>query len=104
MRVAVIGEDIKGYGVLRLCCDGSNIGPWFSESVEVAELLPRSLVFNTSRGTKVVLEIPKPNQASIELVERLGLTKMWRTSHIYRGPALKLPLEHIYAVPYLRFG
>ena len=102
--VTIVGEEIKGYGVLRPCCDGSNIGPLFAESVEVADLLMRKLVAGTSRGTKIILEIPEPNQASIKLVERLGLTKMWKTFRMYREPTPKLLLGRIYAVTCLQLG
>jgi len=104
VRVTIIEEEIKGYGVLRPCYDGSKIGPVFAESVEVADLLMRSLAAGTSRGTKVSLEIPEPNQASMELVRRLGLIQTWKTFRMYRGPAPKLPLERIFAVTCLQLG
>jgi len=57
-------------------CIGSKIGPLFAESVEVADLLRPTLVAGSSPGTKVALEIPEPNPASIELAGRLGPTKL----------------------------
>lgn len=75
---------------------GSKISPLLAESVEVVDLLRPTLLASTLQRTKVALEIPEPNQASIELARRLGLTKLWKTFHVvYSGSIPKIPLEHI---------
>lgn len=104
VRVAIIGDKIKGYGVLRPSCDGLKIGPLFAESVTIAELLMRELIVGTSQGAKVFIDIPEPNQASIEMAGRLGLTKMFDTYRMYRGPTPKLPMECIYGLTCLYVG
>ena len=43
----------------------------------MVDLLMRMLVADTLPGTKVFLEILELNQAPIQLVGRVGLTKMW---------------------------
>lgn len=104
VRVGTVGNEIRGYGVLRPCFEGSRIGPLFAESADVANMLIRALVAGLSPGTKVFLEIPEPNQKSIGLVKQLGLSEMWETFRIYRGPAPNLPLDRIYAVTCLQLG
>lgn len=104
VRVAIVGDEIKGYGVLRPCCDGPRIGPLFAESVAIADLLIRELIAGTSQGAKVFIDIPEPNQASIELAGRLGLTGMFDTYRMYRGPTPKLPVECIYGLTSLEMG
>ncbi|CAM9792715.1 unnamed protein product [Ascophyllum nodosum] len=103
-RVAIIGKEVKGYGVLRPSCDGSRIGPLFAQSDDLAHLLIRALVAGSSRETKVYIDVPAPNQSSIELVGRLGLTKQWTAYRMYRGLAPELPLEHIYGKTTLEVG
>lgn len=104
-RVAMVGNDVKGYGVLRPCYSGPKIGPLFADSVEVADMLMRGLLeAGTSRDTAVFIDIPAPNQAALNLAERLGLTKMWQTCRMYRGAAPELPLERVFAITSLEMG
>lgn len=50
---------------------------------QVADLLMGMLVVDTLQGTKVFLEVLELNQAFIELVGRVGLTKIWRTFRMH---------------------
>ena len=43
-RVAIVGEEVKGYGVIRPSSDSLRIGPVFAESVDVVDMLIRALV------------------------------------------------------------
>ena len=97
-RVAIVGKEVKGYGVLRPGCVGSILGPLFAHSDDVAHLLIRALVAGSSRETKVYIDVPSPNQSAIELVGRLGLTKYGTIYRMYRGLAPELPLENIYSM------
>lgn len=81
-----------------MVCIGSKIGPLVAESVEVADLLRRTIVAGMSPETKVSLEIAEPNPASIDLAGRVGLTKIGKTFRVYRRSAPKLFLERILAV------
>lgn len=109
-RVAIEDGAVKGYGVLRPCTvEGAKIAPLFATSVEVAELLARELAAasvssRASATVKVFLDVPEPNNEGVRLAERLGLSKMWKTGRMYRGPAPKLPLDRIFGVTSLELG
>lgn len=89
-RVAIEDGTVKGYGVLRPCTtEGPKIAPLFATSVEVAGLLARALVAaivssRASAPVHVFIDVPEPNNGGVVLAERLGLSKMWETSRMYR--------------------
>jgi hypothetical protein len=94
---------IRGYGVIRACRRGFKIGPLFADSNEGADLLFRRLAANAN-GEEIFLDCPEPNRAATDLAARYRLSPVFETARMYRGPAPKLPLPHIYGISTLELG
>ncbi|MTI46096.1 acetyltransferase (GNAT) family protein [Roseibium hamelinense] len=94
---------ILGYGVIRKCLDGFKIGPLFAETPKHADILFRALAGQV-KGQTVVLDVPEPNAAGLELAERYGLSASFETARMYKGPAPDLPLQRIYGITTFELG
>ncbi len=92
-----------GYGVVRTCGQGSKIGPLFADDPAAADLLFRALAAHAP-GQPIFLDIPLPNDAAQDLVTRHGMTQVFATGRIYRGPAPALPLERIFGITTFELG
>jgi hypothetical protein len=94
---------LRGYGTVRRCVTGWKIGPLFAETPAIAETLLATLV--TPAGTDpVFIDIPEPNAAGRDMVERLGFTPAFETARMYLGPAPALPLDAIFGITTLELG
>ncbi len=94
---------LRGYGAIRRCVTGWKIGPLFAETPVIAENLLATLV--TTAGTDpVFIDVPEPNRAAIELVQRLGFSPAFETARMYLGSAPTLPLEQIFGITTLELG
>ncbi len=94
---------VKGYGVIRECRNGSKIGPLFADSKREADLLLQALAVH-AKGAVVFLDLPEPNQAAIQLATRYGLSPMFETARMYRGPKPDLPLSQTYGISTFELG
>lgn len=103
VRALVEDGTVTGYGVLRPCRDGAKIGPLFAASEADAEILFNALAAEAPDGP-VFLDPPEPNEAAIRLVERHGMAPAFETARMYKGPAPKLPLAHIFGITTFELG
>jgi GNAT superfamily N-acetyltransferase len=94
---------ILGYGVVRPCRVGSKIGPLFADAEDIADLLFRTLVATAEDGP-VYLDCPEPNRAATDLAARYGLSPVFETARMYRGPTPDLPLSKIYGITTYELG
>ncbi len=94
---------VRGYGVIRACQRGFKIGPLFADTDEGADLLFRALAAGAN-GAEVFLDCPEPNRPATELAARYGLSPVFETARMYRGPAPALPLRHIYGISTFELG
>jgi hypothetical protein len=94
---------LRGYCVVRSCRVGCKIGPLFAETPEAAEALFEAAVSQALNGP-VAIDAPEPNRAAGELARRYGLTPVFETARMYRGPPPDLPLDLIYGVTTLELG
>jgi len=69
---------IKGYGVIRQCSSGYKIGPLFSDTSDIAEVLFLSLIDSTSDGS-VFLDVPEVNLDAVSLVEKYSMNRVFET-------------------------
>jgi hypothetical protein len=101
----VLIEDgaVHGYGVIRQCRSGFKIGPLFVDTEAGADLLFRALA-STAKGREVFLDCPEPNLAATDLAGRYGLSPVFETARMYRGPAPALPLPRIYGITTFELG
>lgn len=96
-------EKIKGYGVIRRCFSGFKIGPLFAESYEIAEKIFKSLMIQ-SKGNLFFLDIPKPNEKALKLVERYQMKESFRTLRMYTKGAPDINLDHVYGITTFELG
>jgi GNAT superfamily N-acetyltransferase len=94
---------VQGYGVIRRCRSGFKIGPLFSDTEAGADLLFRALA-STVKGADVFLDCPEPNRPASDLAARHGLSPVFETARMYRGPAPALPLPRIYGITTFELG
>ncbi|HZO47541.1 MAG TPA: GNAT family N-acetyltransferase [Xanthobacteraceae bacterium] len=94
---------VRGYGVIRACQRGSKIGPLFADTEAGADLLFRALTAN-AKGEEVFLDCPEPNASATGLAARYGLSPVFETARMYRGPAPALPLARIYGISTFELG
>lgn len=102
-RVAVKGGAVAGYGVIRQCRSGYKIGPLFAEDTGIATALFAELCA-TAPGEEIALDTPQDNRAAVALAERAGLTPVFETARMYRGPAPDLPIQRTFGITTFELG
>ena len=50
------------------------------------------------------LDVPEPNRAAVALAERHGMTPVFETARMYRGPAPAEPVERMFGVTSFELG
>ncbi|HSO84399.1 GNAT family N-acetyltransferase [Thiocapsa sp.] len=94
---------VTGYGTVRQCRAGWKIGPLFADDAARADLLFRRLA--ACAGTDpVILDLPEPNPAALDLAKGYGLCPVFETARMYRGAAPTLPIDRIYGVTTFELG
>lgn len=94
---------VRGVGTARTCRNGHKIGPLFADTEDAAEALFKGLTA-AFPGAQVFLDVPETNEAAIRLAERHGLTPVFETARMYRGPAPSLPLDRTYGITTFELG
>jgi Acetyltransferase (GNAT) domain/Acetyltransferase (GNAT) family len=94
---------VRGYGVIRACRSGFKIGPLFADHYEGADLLFRALAAG-AKDAEVFLDCPEPNHPATGLAASHGLSPVFETARMYRGPAPALPLSRIYGITTFELG
>lgn len=101
--MAVNDGEIMGYGVIRQCRSGYKIGPLFAEDSGIASALFAELCA-TAPGEEIALDTPQDNRAAVALAERAGLTPVFETARMYRGPAPDLPIQCTFGITTFELG
>jgi len=94
---------LRGYGVIRACRSGFKIGPLFADHYEGADLLFRALAAG-AKDAEVFLDCPEPHHPATGLSASHGLSPVFETARMYRGPAPALPLDRIYGISTFELG
>ncbi len=104
VALALVEEGgVTGYGVLRECRQGFKVGPLFADSEDGADLLFRALAAR-ARGAEVFLDCPEPHARALALAARYGLSPVFETARMYRGPAPDLPLDRTFGITTFELG
>ncbi len=93
---------LAAWGVIRPCRRGRKIGPLVAEDRDAAETVFSALV-GPERG-EVFVDVPQPNLAAIALAEAHGLSPVFKTARMYRGPIRTLAPERIFGVTSFELG
>lgn len=102
-RVLVEDGAVRGYGVIRRCREGFKVGPLFAQDAACARALFEALVAE-AQGAAVYLDVPEPHGEARALAEEAGLAPVFETARMYRGPAPRLPLAHIFGITSFELG
>lgn len=94
---------MRGYGTIRRCFDGHKIGPLFANTAETAGAVLAALI-SSAKAASVTLDVPLANPTAVRLAESFGLTPVFETARMYRGPAPSMPLKRIFGVTTLELG
>ncbi|WP_428983387.1 GNAT family N-acetyltransferase [Paraburkholderia diazotrophica] len=99
----VVDGQMRGYGVLRRCREGSKIGPLFADDAQIAETLFTALVAHCP-GEAVTLDVPESNPAAVALAVRHGMTSVFETARMYTKEAPDIPLAQVFGVTSFELG
>ncbi len=94
---------VTGYGTVRQCRAGWKIGPLFADDSAGADVLFRRLA-GYAGTDPVILDLPEPNSAALDLAKAYGLSPVFETARMYRGAAPSLPIDRIYGVTTFELG
>lgn len=98
------GANLNGYAVLRPCRNGYKIGPLFADTPDLAERLYQAVTVRIPAHEPVYLDVPQVNGAARDLAKRHGMTAVFETARMYKGPAPDLSLNHTYGVTSFELG
>ena len=102
--VYIENNAVRGYGTIRKCHTGYKIAPLFADSLEIADILFRTLS-STVTGEVISIDIPEPNSSfTTVLLEQYKLAPVFETYRMYRGEALELCLDRIYGITSFELG
>jgi Acetyltransferase (GNAT) domain/Acetyltransferase (GNAT) family len=94
---------LAGFAVLRAARGASRVGPLHCSSPDVALALMGSLT-SAVPGLPVAIDVPDANEASVRLMEQLGLAPSFEAARMYTGPTPDVDLPGIYGVTTLELG
>jgi len=104
-RAVAIVENgtVHGYAVARRCRQGHKIGPLFADDSADADILLRALAAPL-RGEEIILDVPEPNEAALELAERHDLSPVFETARMVRGVPPDSALGSIFGITTFELG
>lgn len=101
---AVLREGrLAGWGVVRPARHGWKIGPLVAEDAAAAEAVYGVLSAAAGEGD-IVLDVPEPNAAALELARRHGLAPAFETARMYTGPVRPVEIAKLYGVTSFELG
>ena len=92
------GDAVDAYAVVRDCRDGIKIGPLFADNLGAA-----TTILKAASGL-VHIDVPAAQTEWLATLAALGFTAGFETMRMYRGPALAVSLERVFAVTSLELG
>lgn len=102
------GAPWRGWGVIRRCLEGHKVGPLVAASPADADALLRALMRRVPAGDPVVLDVPEPHGAAVDLARGHGLRPVFETARMVR-PAAGVPeptvdLGQVYGITTFELG
>lgn len=96
--VAMRGDRVCGYVVVRPCRAGQKVGPLFAEDADVAMDLLGAL------SGPVQVDVPMAQTQFMGALEQMGFAPQFGTARMYRGPRPDISLERVFGVTTLELG
>ena len=88
--------------MIRPAREGYRVGPLFADDAAGAEALFDGLVSRVPAGTPVFIDVPTVNASAVSMVMQRGMTSMFETARMYRGPSQALKHLHSESCPQSR--
>jgi len=101
--VAVVKDQVCGFGTIRECEKGYKIGPLFCETFEAANALFNVLA-SLSKGKEISLDVSELNSSAIELASKAGLSPVFETARMVRGEPVSIDWSHVYGIASFELG
>ncbi len=103
--LGLVNDDkLTGYGVIRPCREGYKIGPLFADKRECAHLLFAALTSAIVDGRNIYLDTPEGNPQAEDIVQRYGMTEVFKTTRMYNQQAPSFPIEKWFGVTSYELG
>jgi GNAT superfamily N-acetyltransferase len=93
-----------GFGTIRPCGTGWKIGPLTAEDASAAQGLAARLLEALPDGQEVFLDVPEPHREAVSLAQDLGLSPVFETARMYKGPAPALSMNRVFGVTTFELG
>lgn len=98
------GAGLVGFGTVRACREGYKIGPLVARDLTAARAVLADLVAGLPEGAEIFLDVPEPNVEAVVLAKGLGLSPVFETARMYRGPAPRVDLAKVFGVTSFELG
>jgi hypothetical protein len=102
-RIALRGNAVVGLAVARPCRRGTKIGPLYAEDAGIAVTLLDALR-TPALEPPLIIDVPEPNRAAIDLVESMGLAPAFETARMYTGTPPDLDVARLFGVASFELG
>jgi GNAT superfamily N-acetyltransferase len=101
-RALMRNGKLAAWGVIRPCRRGRKIGPLVADDRQTAAAVFAGLVGDETG--EVFLDVPEPNGSAVALAMKQGLTPVFETARMYRGPVRPVALERVFGVTSFELG
>ncbi len=89
---------VRGYGTIRQCNDGYQVGPLFAENREIAHKLFVNLIQKADPEAHIFLDVPEINPSALVLMEFLRMQKTSINARMSLNKATIIESSMIYGV------
>ncbi len=103
-KIAVVDQQLAGYGTIRQCRSGYKIGPLFAENTKLARSLFEHLCCDIAENSEVSLDVPEANSAACSMAREHGLQPVFETARMYRGSIAPLPVSQTFGITTFELG
>ncbi|MGL5094872.1 MAG: GNAT family N-acetyltransferase [Planctomycetia bacterium] len=100
---------LVGFGVVRRHKVGWKVGPFYADTLAVAEVLLTTMAGRIpgvaqGLGGPLSIDVPTRNRAAVALAERFGMKVVFETDRMVRGTAPPRPLAPVFGLTTLELG
>lgn len=102
-RVALRGDEIVGFSVLRDAPAASRLGPVFTDDAAIASALASALA--EDRGaTSVAVDVPGVNARAVAWAQAQGWAPSFETARMYTGEPPRIDTDGLFGITSLELG
>ncbi|MFZ1362183.1 MAG: GNAT family N-acetyltransferase [Candidatus Nanopelagicales bacterium] len=90
------GNQIQGWGQVRLSADGRRIGPLFAQNFDQARLLLLELIKDLDDTDSIAIDVPESNTVAVAFMTSAGFTPSFTCVRMYVGEPPRLDLTKVF--------